>query len=139
MKRIAIALVLTLVAFAATSGFAQIGSLHFTVQFGFSVDGRPYPAGSYELRTISSGTGELRQLRNLKTGDSGFIVLDKPIRPAVGASGETPKLTFVVSGRYGYLTSLADSANTWSVHIAERDWERLGQSTAKETIIVALK
>jgi hypothetical protein len=138
MKRIAIALVLTLVAFAATSSFAQAGSLRFDVPFGFSADGKHYSAGQYQLCTVSSGTTQLRQLRNLKTGDSSLIMLKSPINAGIGAAA--PKVRFAVNGEYGYLTSLTDhSGTTWKVPVAERDLEASRGSNSKEVAIAAIK
>jgi hypothetical protein len=138
MKRVAIALVLTLVALAASSSFAQSRSLRFDAPFAFSADGRDYAAGSYELRTIGSGTFEIRQLYNINTGKSGLIVLKSPDAHAA-QMGPAAKLVFKSNGDRAWLASLDDYGTSWKVPMPDKDRERLGKSGFKEIIILASK
>src|SRR5215467_14604633 len=118
MKKVTIALVLTMVAFAATTALAQARfTVRADVPMGFSVNGQHYSAGSYELRTISSGA---IRLLNMKTGEAGLLRLRIPDQ----AKSSPPVLRFAVSGKRAWLTSFSDGqGTTWQFPVAERDLE----------------
>jgi len=136
MKKATIALVLTVVAFAATSAFAQS---HFTlradVPMGFAADGQQYPAGQYELRSNNANT---ILLCNITTGEAFLIRAINDDQIKSGSNGVTPVLRFAVSGKRAYLMSLTDhQGNAWKVHVADRDLEAARKSGSK--VEVALK
>ena len=135
MKKVAITLVLAVVAFTATSGLAQTISLRADVPIAFSIDGRHYAAGPYQLRTIAYN---VVVLRNAKTADAGFVKLMYHDQ-GVGVNNPAPNLKFAVNGRRACLMSFTDGAgNTWKVHVAPSDLEASVGSGSK-TVIVALK
>ena len=103
MKKAALVLVLTVFALAATTALAQARlALRVDVPIGFSADGRHYSAGSYELRTINSGT---IRLQNIKTGYSGLVMLKSPDQ----AKSSAPVLRFSDIGKRAWLTSASMS------------------------------
>ena len=134
MKKAAIALVLTVVAFAATSTLAQANfTLHADVPFNFAIDGRQYAAGPYELQTINSNA---MRLHNTKTGASGLVMLTTRQNPKVGVSSATPQLRFVLNGDRGYLLSLTDQeGNTFRVPVARRDLEASRKPESKNAVV----
>jgi hypothetical protein len=135
MKKAALVLVLTVFAFVATTALAQGWfTLRAEVPIGFSVDGQHYSAGCYELRTIS---GSIIRLRNLKTGEAGFL---RPINPDQSkTSAAAPVLRFAVSGKRAWLTSFSDGdGTTWQIPVASSDLEA-SRGEQPKTVIVALK
>lgn len=133
MKKATIALVLTVFAFAATTALAQAGyALRADVPIDFSVDGRHYAAGPYELRAINSST---IKLSNMKTGDTGFARIGSPDQ---AKAGWNTVLRFAVDGERAYLISLTNGDGmTWKVHVADRDLE--ASRKANSNVTVALK
>jgi len=133
MKRAVIALVLTVLALAATTAFAQASvDLRADVPIGFSVNGQHYSAGSYELRTVSRGA---IRLLNIKTGETGLLRLIIPDQ----AKLSPPVLRFAVNGKRAWLISFSDGqGTTWQFPVAARDLEASRSEPAK-TVIVALK
>jgi len=135
MKKVAIALVLAVVAFAATSSLAQDFTLRADVPIAFSSNGRHYAAGPYRLQCIH---GAIARLSNVKTGESGFLKLVYPGHE-IGVKNPAPNLKFVVNGRRAYLMSFTDEdGNTWKVPASRSDLEASRGSDSK-TVIVALK
>src|SRR5215472_15320192 len=132
MKKVTIALVLTMVAFAATTALAQSQiAVRADVPMGFSVDGQHYSAGSYELRTIST---RIIRLQNRKTGQAGLVTLKSPDQAKLSAP---PVLRFAVNGKRAWLTSFSDGqGTTWQVRVAARDLEA-SRSEQTKTILVA--
>ena len=137
MKRIAITLVLMVVAFAAMTAFAQPNfTLRADVPFAFSIEGRHYAAGSYEVRTINSCTV---RLLNMDTGDAGLVRLISLEQAQSRWNRAAPVLRFAVNGKRAYLMSLTDGdGNGWHVPVAAKDLEASRDSQAK-TMVVALK
>jgi hypothetical protein len=118
MKKLIVILVFVLFAFFATAAFAQgYFALRADVPFSFSVEGRHYDAGYYELRSINSSTV---RLVNMETGDGSLIQLI----PSEHASMWTiapPRLRFVVNGESFYLVSLVDGfGNGWQVPVTSK-------------------
>jgi hypothetical protein len=135
MKKVAIVLVLALVAFAATSSLAQTFTLRADVPIAFSSNGRHYAAGPYRLLGIH---GSYAQLRNVKTGDSGFVKLMSRDEE-VGLKHSAPNLKFVVNGRRAYLMSITDGdGTTWKVPASRGELEA-SRGSGSKTVIVALK
>ena len=135
MKKAIVVLVLTVLAFAATTAFAQASfALRANVPIGFSADGVHYTAGSYELRTIS---GSIIRLQNVKTTQTGFVRLKSP--DSSNSSGAAAVLRFAVSGKRAWLTSLSDGqGTTWQVRVSESDLEA-SRGEQSKTVLVALK
>jgi len=135
MKKVAIALVLAVVVLAATSSLAQTISLRADVPIAFSIDGRHYAAGPYQLRTIAYNAVELR---NAKTGDAGLVKLTYHDQ-GVGVNNPAPNLKFALNGRRACLMSLTDGwGNTWKVRSSPADLE-VSSGSGSKTVIVALK
>jgi len=136
MKKAALGIVLTFVVMAVNSSLAQAHfTLHADIPFSFSIDGKKYAAGHYELRSVT----EWRvQLQNLETGASGMFMLGGQDYK-VGVSAGTPQLRFVVSGAHGYLVSLTEATGkSYQIQIASRDVEATRRPGVKEAL-VALK
>ena len=134
MKKVTIALAMAVVGFAATSGLSRTISMRADVPIAFSLDGRLYAAGAYQLRTIAD---HAVRLSNAKTGDSAFVTF---MRYDKGNGVNTkPNLKFIAKGRRAYLISFTDGdGNTWTVHVSRADLEAcLGPGS--KTVIVALK
>jgi hypothetical protein len=119
MRKIIVTLVFALFAFFATAAFAQANfTLRADVPFSFSVEGRHYDAGYYELRSINSSTV---QLVNMETGDVSLIRLFFSEQPSIWNIA-SPKLRFVVNGESFYLVSLIDGyGNGWQVPVTSQD------------------
>jgi hypothetical protein len=137
MKKAALALVLVVAAFAATSTFAQAHfNLRADVPFDFTVDGRQYNAGSYELRTINP---DGLVLRNMKTGQSALIPVSSRSDANPWIEAVTPQLSFVASGNSGYLTAITDAeGHNWKVPVDKRGAQASHKPEAKK-VMVALK
>jgi len=137
MKKVIVTLVLALFAFGAKSAFSQATfTLRADVPFGFSVDGRHFDAGSYELRTINISTV---RLLNMETGDGGLVRFTSSGQAESLWNGAAPMLRFVRNGESAYLVSLIDAyGNGWQVPVAPRDLEASRGSQSKDTV-VALK
>lgn len=135
MKKTTIAILLAWVAFAATNAIAQEHiTLRFDAPFNFSVDGKHYSAGSYQLRTFANNTFEVC---NIKTGDAGLVRVIKLEQANAGWNKTSPALRFAMDGERIYLTSLTDSeGNGWHVRGAEKEMEAARSQSA---IVVALK
>jgi len=136
MKKATIALVLTMLAFAATTALAQA---HFTlradVPMGFAVEGKQYAAGPYMLRAVH---GNRFQLSNIRTGNTSFVLLINHDQVKSGRNSATPVLRFWVNGKRALLTSLTDAAgNTWGIPVAQSDLEAFRNAGSK--VEVALK
>jgi len=137
MKKAALALVLVVISLAAMSSFSQA---HFTlkadVPFDFTVDGRQYAAGSYELATINP---DGLVLRNAKTGQAALIPLSSRTDPAAGVHSAIPQLSFVVSDGRGSLRMISDpEGHNWRVPVSKRELEASRKPEAKK-VVVALK
>jgi hypothetical protein len=119
MKKLIVALIFALFAFLATAAFAQANfTLRADVPFSFSVEGRHYDAGYYELRSINSSTV---RLVNMETGDVSLIRFF-PSEQATLWSIASPRLSFVVNGESFYLVSLVDGyGNGWKVPVTTKD------------------
>lgn len=130
MKKIIVTLVIALFALFATAAFAQANFvLRADVPFSFSVDGRHYDAGYYELRTLNNTTfnNSIVRLVNIDTGEVSLIRLI-PVEQASIWNTEPPKLRFVVSGESFHLVSLVDGyGNGWQVPVM---FERRGTALA---------
>jgi hypothetical protein len=137
MKKVIVTLVLALFAFGAKSAFSQSNfTLRADVPFAFSIDGRHFDSGSYELRTINIST---IRLLNTETGKCGLVRLttSEPVESRL--NGATPMLRFVRNGESAYLVSLIDSyGNGWQVRVPPRDLEASRRAQSKTTV-VALK
>jgi hypothetical protein len=121
MRKIIVTLVFALFAFFATAAFAQANfTLRADVPFSFSVEGRHYDAGYYELRSINSSTV---RLVNMETGDVSLIRLSFSEQPSIwNWNIASPKLRFLVNGESYYLVSLVDGyGNGWQVPVTSKD------------------
>jgi hypothetical protein len=127
MKKAIVTLVLALFAFVATDAVAQaMFTLRADVPFSFSVDGRHYAAGPYELRSITSSTV---RLVNIETGDAGVVKLIPGEAAGSIWSIAPPVLRFVLNGESAVLVSLVDGyGNGWQVPAASRDIGALAAS-----------
>lgn len=137
MKKANVPLVLALFAFVATAAFSQASfTLRADVPFAFSIDGRHYAAGSYELRTINISTV---RLLNIETGASGLVKVISSEQAGSGWNRAAPVLRFVQNGERACLISLTDGdGNSWNVPVASKDLEALRDPQSK-SIVVALK
>lgn len=135
MKKATITLVLALLALATTA-FSQVNfTLRADVPFTFSIEGRQYAAGSYELRSIKNSTV---RLLNMETGDASLFKIINS-EAGRGRNMAAPVLRFVVNGEHGYLISLTDGdGNGWNVPVASKDLEALRDPQSK-SVVVALK
>jgi len=135
MKKATIALVLTVLAFAATTAVAQA---HFAliadVPMGFAVEGQQYAAGPYELRAVNGNT---IRLSNIKTGDARFVSLINHDQIKSGRNRVAPVLRFWVNGKRAVLTSLTDAAgNSWEVPAGHSDLEAFRKTGSKVEIAI---
>ena len=123
MKKIIVALVFALFALFATAAYAQANFvLVADVPFSFTVEGRHYDAGYYELRTLNNNTfnTSVVQLVNMETGDVNLIRLI-PTEQANIRNISPPKLRFVINGESFNLVSLVDGwGNGWQVPVRFR-------------------
>ena len=119
MKKNTVALVFALFAFFAATAFAQGNfTLRADVPFSFSVGGRHYDAGHYELR--SSTKNSTVRLVNMETGDVHLIKL-YPSEQAINWTINPPSLHFVVDGERFYVVSLVEGyANGWQVPVMSK-------------------
>jgi hypothetical protein len=118
MKKVIASLVFALSALFATAAFAQGNfTLRADVPFSFSVEGRHYGAGYYELRSVNSSTV---RLVNMETGDVSLIRLVFSEQAALWNIAP-PKLRFIVNGESFYLVSLVDGyGNGWQVPVTSQ-------------------
>lgn len=130
MKKITVALVFALSALFATAAFAQANFVLLAdVPFSFTVEGRHYDAGYYELRTINSNmiNNSVVRLVNIETGEVNLIRL-MPTEQASLWNIPTPKLRFVITGESFNLVSLVDGwGNGWQVPVK---FQGLGEALA---------
>lgn len=136
MKKATTTLVLALFAFVATTALSQVNfTLRADVPFAFTIEGRDYAAGSYELRSIKNSTV---RLLNMETGDAAlFKIINSETAP--GRNTAAPVLRFVMNGERGYLISLTDGdGNGWNVPVASKDLEALRDPESK-SVVVAVK
>lgn len=130
MKKIIVTLVFALFALFATAAYAQANFVLLAdVPFSFSVEGRQYDAGYYELRTLNNTTfnNSVVQLVNMETGQVNLIRL-MPSEQASIWNIPSPKLRFVIAGEGFHLVSLVDGhGNGWQVPVT---FQGLGEALA---------
>jgi hypothetical protein len=137
MKKVIVTLVLALFAFGAKNAFSQaIFTLRADVPFTFSIEGRDYAAGPYELRSINRSTV---RLLNMETNDARFVMVVNSEQARTGWNrAAAPGLRFVLNGGTAYLVSLTEgNGNSWNVPMASKDLEALRVPHSKSVVVAS--
>lgn len=134
MKKIAIALVLT-VSSLATTAFAQGNfNMRANIPFAFSIDAHLYEAGAYTLQAKNSNGVALR---NQKTGQTVIVPLLSPNKAKLAAA----HLNFSIAGAHATLRNITDAeGHTWKVPVSRKDREMEAAAKSEPQVVaVALK